>query len=222
MESRTAIVFGATGLVGHALTEELLKSELYAGIKIFVRNKTEYSSERTIEEYVIDFSKLNEYSEKITGEDLFVCLGTTIKKAGSVAKMQEIDRDIPVKIASIASANGVKRICVISSIGANAASSNYYLRIKGEMEEGILSLKFDSIGIVRPSMLLGTRKEKRTGEAIGKVFIKIFGFLLSGRFLKYRGIEAKNVAAAMISIMNNLTGKEIFESDKLQKIAGGK
>jgi hypothetical protein len=85
-----------------------------------------------------------------------------------------------------------------------------------------LSLKFDSIGIVRPSMLLGTRKEKRTGEAIGKVFIKIFGFLLSGRFLKYRGIEAKNVAVAMISIMNNLTGKEIFESDKLQKIAGGK
>jgi uncharacterized protein YbjT (DUF2867 family) len=222
MESRTAIVFGATGLVGHALVEELLKSELYNAIKIFVRNKTEYSSERTIEEYVIDFSKLNEYSEKITGEDLFVCLGTTIKKAGSVAKMEEIDRDIPLKIASIASANGVKRICVISSIGANAASSNYYLRIKGEMEEGILSLKFDSIGVVRPSMLLGTRKEKRTGEAIGKVFIKIFGFLLSGRFLKYRGIEAKNVAVAMISIMNNLTGKEIFESDKLQKIAGGK
>jgi uncharacterized protein YbjT (DUF2867 family) len=222
MESRTAIVFGATGLVGSALTEELLREELYVAIKIFVRNKTEYSSEQKIEEHIIDFSKLDEYSGIIKGEDLFICLGTTIKKAGSVAKMEETDRDIPLKIAAIASANEVKRICVISSIGANAASSNYYLRIKGEMEAGILNSKIDSVAIIRPSILLGARKEKRMGEAIGKIFIKIFGFLLSGKFLKYRGIEARNVAVAMVRIMNNLTGKEIIESDKLQRIAGRK
>ena len=222
MESRTAIVFGATGLVGSALTEELLRTEIYGAIKIFVRNKTDYSLEQKIDEHIIDFSKLDEYSGLIKGEDLFICLGTTIKKAGSVAKMEETDRDIPLKIAAIASANEVRRICVISSIGANAASSNYYLRIKGEMEAGILNSEIDSAAIIRPSVLLGARKEKRMGEAIGKIFIKIFGFLLSGKFLKYRGIEAKNVAIAMVRIMDNLAGKEIFESDKLQRIADRK
>jgi uncharacterized protein YbjT (DUF2867 family) len=222
MGSRTAIVFGATGLVGKALTANLLRSDIYDKIKIFVRSSSEFSAERKTEEHIIDFSKLDEYSGIITGDDLFICLGTTIKKAGTIGKMEVADRDIPVKIASVASANGVRRVCVISSIGANAASSNYYLRIKGEMEVGILNSKFESIAVVRPSVLLGTRKEKRAGEAAGKIFIKIFGFLLKGKFRKYRGIEAKDVAAAMVRIMQDLKGKEIFESDRLQEIADKK
>lgn len=216
MVKRTAIVFGATGLIGKSLVEELSVSGIYQLIKVFVRKKTDYSGKEKINEYLIDFSKLTEYSEMITGDDLFICLGTTIKKAGSVSKMEEIDRDLPVRISKIASENRVKGLAVVSSIGADSLSSNDYLRIKGEMERKIMALSFNTIAIVRPSILLGKREEKRFGESMGKVFIKLFGVVLLGKFRKYRGIEGKDVAKAMIRILNEKTGKEIFESDILK------
>jgi uncharacterized protein YbjT (DUF2867 family) len=153
------------------------------------------------------------------GDDLFICLGTTIKKAGSVKKMEEIDCDLPVKIAELASTNNVKRIAVVSSLGASASSKNYYLRIKGKMEEGIMKLNFENIAIVRPSMLLGERKEKRTGETVGKIVMKTFKPLLTGKLRKYRAIHGKDVARAMITILQNDPGKNIYESDEIQKIA---
>jgi len=222
MDARTAIVFGATGLIGRSLVNELTSSENYSLIKIFGRNEKRYSSVEKIREFVIDFNRLPDYSEQITGDDLFICLGTTIKKAGSVEKMEEIDRDIPIRIASIASANRVNRIAVVSSIGADPGSKNYYLRIKGEMERGVMTLNFKTIAVVRPSILFGERNERRMGEAIGKFMMKIFGIFLVGKYLKYRGIEGKAVASAMVKILSNRTGKEIYESDKLQKIAGSK
>ena len=162
----------------------------------------------------------------ISGDDLFICLGTTIKKAGSVSAMEEIDRDLPINIASIASGNSVEKIAVVSSVGANPDSSNYYLRIKGEMESGLMKLKFRTLIILRPSMLLGERNERRTGEEIGKTVMKILGIFLIGRLSKYKGIEAKKVAIAMVRAINEKTGTEIlnkkkkkYESDALKKIA---
>jgi uncharacterized protein YbjT (DUF2867 family) len=219
MEKRTAIVFGATGLIGRSLIDELSIYDTYDLIKVFVRKKTDLSEVGKIREYSIDFSNLNEYSEMITGDDLYICLGTTLKKAGSVSKMEEIDRDLPVSISKIASANRVKRVAVVSSIGADSDSSNNYLRMKGEMESQILALTFKTIAILRPSILLGKRKEKRIGESIGKVFIRLFGVFLAGKFRKYRGIEGKDVAKAMIRILNEKTGKEIFESDILERFS---
>jgi len=220
MDARTAIVFGATGLIGRSLVQELLSSDNYSVIKIFGRNEKRYTTVDKIREFVIDFNKLPDYSEQITGDDLYVCLGTTIKKAGSVEKMEEIDRDIPMRVASIASANRVSRLAVVSSIGADPQSKNYYLRIKGEMEKGVMALNFRTVAIVRPSILFGERNERRYGEEIGKFMMKIFGIFLTGKYSKYRGIEGKAVARAMVSILSNKTGKEIYESDKLQKIAG--
>ena len=153
------------------------------------------------------------------GDDVFICLGTTIKKAGSVKKMEEIDRDLPVMLASAAASNGVKRIAVVSSIGANTESANYYLRIKGEMEQEILKLKFENTAILRPSMLLGDRKEKRPGELAGKVVMKVFNPLLMGKMKKYRGIHGRDVARAMIAILQSKNVKNIYESDELQLIA---
>lgn len=219
MDTGTALVFGATGLVGNALVRALYDSGRYNKIRIFVRKATEFSVEPKIEEHQVDFYNLHKYSGMITGDDLYICTGTTIRKAGSVAKMEEIDRDLPVRISGIALANGVKKLAVVSSIGANQASSNYYLRIKGEMENGLLDLNFNSVIIARPSMLLGERKERRAGEAIGKVFMKIFGLLLSGKFLKYRGIKAEAVAKAMVILMQGEPGKRIVESDELQRIS---
>jgi uncharacterized protein YbjT (DUF2867 family) len=217
MNKRTALVFGSTGLVGNLLLEELVDSERYSAIKIFVRQSTGISVPG-VEEIIADFSDSENLAPKITGDDLFICLGTTIKKAGSVENMEKIDRDLPVKIAQMARSNGLKNVAAVSSIGASADSKNYYLRIKGEMEEGIMMQDFENIAIVRPSMLLGERKERRTGELVGKVVMKAFKPVLTGKLRKYRAIHGKDVARAMIIILEQKPGKKTYESDELQDI----
>jgi uncharacterized protein YbjT (DUF2867 family) len=216
---KTALLFGSTGLIGNLLLEELLASDSYTKVRIFVRQPTEVT-EAKVEEIIMDFAHPEQYSPLISGDDIYICLGTTIRKAGSVANMEKIDRDIPVKIAEIASTNRVRSLAVVSSIGANKASSNYYLRIKGEMEEEILRMEFENIAVVRPSMLLGERNERRAGELVGKVVMTAFSPLLAGKLKKFRAIHSRDVARAMIEITSKGTGKMIYESDQLRVIAG--
>jgi uncharacterized protein YbjT (DUF2867 family) len=216
MNNKTALVFGATGLIGNLLLDELIQSDEYQKIRIFVRQPMGISHPK-VEEFEVNFSDPETFAKQITGDDIFICLGTTIKKAGTIKKMEEIDRDLPVQIASAALKNGARKIAVVSSIGANAGSSNYYMRIKGEMEQEILKLKFENIAIVRPSMLLGERKEKRAGESAGKVVMKVFNPFLIGKMKKYRGIHARDVARAMISILQKEHSKNIYESDELKQ-----
>ena len=218
MNKRIALIFGSTGLVGNLLLEELIQSETYSAIKIFVRQTTGFSDPK-VKEIFIDFSNPEIFSAQITGNDLFICLGSTIKKAGSVANLEKIDRDLPIQVASIASDNGVEKVVVVSSVGANPGSGNYYLRIKGEMEKGILQLNFKQIAIVRPSILLGERKEKRTGEMVGKFVMKTFNPLLNGKLRKYRAIHGRDVARAMISALQKDTSISIYESVDLQRLA---
>lgn len=218
MEGKTAIIFGATGLVGNLLIEEMETSKKYSTIRIFVRQTTEITLPG-LEEIVTDFSDRESLAGQVRGDDLFICLGTTIKKAGSIANMEKIDRDLPVMLARMAHNNGTKRIAVVSSIGATTSSKNYYLRIKGEMEQGIIELGFERTVIVRPSMLLGDRKEKRAGEIIGKVMIKTVQPLLAGKMKKYRAIHGRDVARSMITLVQGEPGISIIESDELQRIA---
>ena len=218
MEGKTAIVFGATGLVGNLLLEELESCKTYSTIRIFVRQPTGISIPG-MEEIVTDFRDQQNLASQVRGDDLFICLGTTIRKAGSVANMEKIDRDLPVSVARMALENGARRIAVVSSIGANSLSRNYYLRIKGEMEEGIKKLGFATTVIVRPSMLLGDRKELRAGEMAGKVFMKAVQPLLTGKMKKYRAIHGRDVAKGMIALIQGEPGTRIIESDELQKIA---
>jgi uncharacterized protein YbjT (DUF2867 family) len=218
MNHRIAIVFGSTGLVGSHLQEELINSEYYSKIKTFVRKSSGVTNNK-VEEFLIDFDEPEVFSKNITGEDIFICLGTTLKKAGSIKKMEEIDRDLPIIIATIAKVNGVKKVAAVSSIGASTSSKNYYLRIKGEMEEGIIKLNFENYAIVRPSMLAGERKEKRTGEVIANVVMKIFNPVFIGKMEKYRSIYATDVAKSMIAILQKGQSKSIYESDELQRIA---
>ena len=218
MQRKIALVFGASGLIGKDLVEELCKSDRYNTVKIFVRKRTGLENESKIIEIISDFDNLKDQSAAISGDDLFICLGTTIKKAGSVQRVDEIDRDLPVQIATFASENSVARIAVVSSLGASAASSNNYLRIKGEMEQGLMKLKFQTSIIARPSILLGKRGERRPLEEISKSAMKILGLLLIGRLKKYRGIQGKVVSIAMIKAINIKTGIHILESDVLQQI----
>lgn len=218
MEGKTAIVFGATGLVGNLLLEELETSKSYSTIRIFVRQPTGITTPG-LEEIVTDFSDPAALAGKVTGDDLFICLGTTIRKAGSITNMEKIDRDLPVMVAQMAKSKGARRVAVVSSIGASPLSKNYYLRIKGEMEEGIKKLGFEKTVIVRPSMLLGDRKELRAGEMVGKVFMKTVKPLLAGKMKKYRAIHGRDVAKGMVALIQGESGLNIVESDELQLIA---
>ncbi len=216
LADRKALVFGASGLVGKYLIDELNDHYSYSFVKVFTRRPLEFNKLK-LEEVIIDPASLEEKAHLITGDDLFICLGTTIRKAGSVKKVEEIDRDYAVRIAQIAHANGVTRVAVISSLGANPSSHNYYLRIKGEMEEQIRQIPFDQIVIVRPSILFGKRSEFRLGEIFGRIFMKAFGFLLFGPARKYRGIHGHTVALAMIALIRSRQRKIVYQSDELQK-----
>jgi len=214
---KTALVFGATGLVGSFLVDELSKNSIYEKIIVFNRKKQNYSNNNIVE-ILVDFDKLSEYVHEFKGHDAFCCLGTTIKKAGTKEKFFKIDHDLPVEIAKICSTNKVDNFIAISSIGANSKSSNNYLRTKGLMETHILEFDFTKIAFVRPSILLGPRKEFRFGEIFGRLFMSIFNFLFFGKLKKYRGIHAVSVAKSMIEIANMPTNKIYFESDELAEI----
>lgn len=218
MVKKTALLFGSTGLVGNLLLEELIQSEIYTGIKTFVRQPTGITNPK-VEEIVMDFSVPEDYADRLKGDDLYICLGSTIRKAGSIENFGKIDRDLPVKLATIAKKNGINRVAVVSSIGAKTSSGNYYLRVKGEMEHAISRLDFGQVVIARPSMLLGERTERRPAETIGKIFMKLADPLISGKFRKYKAIHGRDVARAMISAMQKNSSKSVYESDELQLLA---
>ncbi len=217
LNKRKALVLGASGLVGSELVEILEHDPIYSAIVIVGRTSLNIKNPKVIEQ-LIDFNRLDDFADVFQGNDLFICLGTTIKKAGSVGQVEIIDRDWPVKIAQIAHKNGITKIAVVSSMGANPSSRNYYLRIKGEMEEGIRKINFDQTVIVRPSMLLGARKEFRLAESIAKGVMKGLGFLMIGPALKYKGIEAQTVARAMIELLHSSDTDIVYLSDRLQKL----
>ncbi len=214
-KEKTALVFGATGLVGSELTKLLLSNDHYDLVRIFVRNKTDIQHPKLLQ-VVNSLDNPDEIASEITGDDLYCCLGTTREKAGSREAFEWVDLHLPLKIASIALKNEVRKFLVVSSIGAKPSSRNFYLRTKGNMEKGILALNFENICIVRPSILLGQREERRLGEEAGKIIIRIFSFLLNGPLKKYKGIQAETVARAMIRLANTVNKRVILESHKLQ------
>lgn len=208
----TATVFGSTGLVGAKLIELLGKDEDYE--KIFAPNRREVSfNDDKIIVQKIDFSALDTYPELFEVDHLFICLGTTIKKAGSKEKFKAVDLDLPKEIAKQAKAD---KLVMISSIGANTNSSNFYLKTKGEAEKAVLEHGPSCTHIVRPSMLLGDRKESRLGETIGKVLLKLFDPLMLGPLKKYRGVYDEEVAMAMLVLAKSVNSPQILESDQIK------
>ncbi len=220
LKNRVALVFGASGLVGNQLVRKLITDEECSSVVVFVRKPIDFKHPK-VKEQLFDVNMPEEFADMIRGDELYICLGTTIRKAGSVARVEEIDRDLPIRIAQAAFKNGVKRIAVVSSMGANPDSRNYYMRIKGQMEKGIREIKFDQTVIARPSMLLGNRTEFRFGEFVAKGFMKVIGFLLTGPLSKYRGIEGATVAAAMIVLIRSSNSEIVYPSDVLEKSGKG-
>jgi uncharacterized protein YbjT (DUF2867 family) len=215
---KTAIVIGATGLVGNKIVSKLLNDSRYEKIKVFGRRALKISNSK-LEEYIIDFDHLEDWKQKITGDELYSALGTTIKKAGSKEAQNKIDFSYQYEMARIASENNVNKMLLVSSLGANSKSGNFYLRIKGELEDAALELPFKNIFIFRPSILMGDRTEKRFGESVGINLAKIFSKIPPLK--KYRPVKAEEVAESMIKSANIESNIkiEIIESEKIFEIA---
>ncbi|MCX6266483.1 MAG: oxidoreductase [Bacteroidetes bacterium] len=214
-DKKTAIISGATGLVGEQLLKQLLSDPVYVKVIVIVRKPMEITHSK-LEQRVIDFGQLPSALAGLTADHGFCCLGTTLKSAGSKEKQYIIDHDYVVAFANGCHQAGANWFAVVSSIGANAASSNFYLRTKGEMERDLQKIPFKGISILQPSFLLGSRKEFRSGEKAGIAMMRFLGPLMIGGLRKYRGVQAATVAGCMITRLKAETkGVKIIRSDKI-------
>jgi len=217
--TKTAIIIGSTGLTGSHLLKILLNSDVYDKVISFVRRSSKISHPKLIQ-HIVDFDDTDTYNDYMEGNDMFCCLGTTIKKAGSQEAFEKVDLTYPIHFAKAAAVRGVKQFSIISSIGANPESGNFYLRTKGKCEEELRKLPFQSISIFRPSLLEGNRKEFRIGERMAEYAMKVLSVFFIGRLKKYRPIKAKKVAESMYRIaQQNTVGFHIYESDEIANIA---
>lgn len=201
--SKIALIAGASGLVGSYCLDYLLESDRYEKVICLTRRAIANSSPK-LQQVIADTNNLTEKLNHIKADEVYCCIGTTIKKASSQEAFKLVDFTYVKILAEQTKFNGATSFAVVSSIGANEASSNFYLRTKGEMENAVKACAFSKTIILRPSMLLGPRNEFRFGELVGKVFMKNFSFLFIGKLKCYKAIEATQVAKALI----NYTQKE--------------
>ena len=212
--SKVALVAGSTGLIGNLLINILKEDDQYHQIKCLTRRPLNIQDQR-IEEIKTDGDNLSELGDRLKADDIFCCLGTTIKKAGTKEAFRKVDFDYPLDLAKTTKQLGASQYLLVSALGADHDSSVFYNRVKGELEREISKVEFSIFHIFRPSLLLGERQEKRLGEDIGKVFFKWFGFIVPK---KYKAIDANRVARAMAQMAKQETkGKFIHESKELQK-----
>jgi uncharacterized protein YbjT (DUF2867 family) len=214
---KTALLFGASGLVGSHVLNQLIINNNYSKIKLFVRSSINISDPK-IEIIQTDFNNLENHREDIKGEDCFFCIGTTKKNSPDKNEYKRVELEVPKQIAQIAKSNLVNSFVFISSGYADSKSSGNYLKFKGEVEEELKRLNFPKLGIMRPSFLLGDRKEKRIGEKIGIFVFKLLSPLFLGPLKKMKPIHSATVAKAMIAITQNDSSKTIFESNEISEI----
>ena len=200
MQSLTAVVLGATGFIGEQLVQQLLNDSTFSKVRILVRRPVKLSHPK-LEAEIVNFENLAEYRHKLgRGDCIFCCIGTTQKKVkGDKNAYRKIDVDIPVNAAKMGKDAGFTNYLLVSAVGADAHSKNFYLRLKGEVEREIADLKFKSFHAFRPSILLGERKEFRFAELLGKGVMQGLSSLFIGNLKKYKGIEGANVARAMVA-----------------------
>jgi len=215
---KTALLFGASGLVGNHLLNQLISNNNYSNIKLFVRSSIDISDPK-IEIIQTDFNNLENHKEDIKGDDCFFCIGTTKKNSPDKNEYKRVELDVPKQIAQITKSNSVNSFVFISSGYADPKSSGDYLKFKGEVEEELKRLNFQKLGIMRPSFLLGDRKEKRIGEQIGIFVFKLLSPLFLGPLKKMKPIQSATVAKAMIAITQNKVSKTIFESDEIADLS---
>jgi len=203
-DKKTAVIFGASGLVGGHCLRLLLERETYHQVLSFGRRKVPINHEK-LTQYIIDFEKMDLFSDKIKGEDVFICLGTTRKKAGR-AGFIKVDFDYSFQAAKFAVMNGANQILLVSSVGADTESFLLYSKTKGQLEEAVKRLPFWATHILQPSILLGNRGENRVGERIASTISSTINRLSEGILGIYTPIEAETVAKAMVQLAQGIEG----------------
>ncbi len=208
---KTALIIGATGLVGKEVLKQALEDPVYSKVKILVRNPQEIKDSK-LEELVIDFRKLEQYENEFAVDHIYCCLGTTIKKAKTKEKFRLVDYEYPLLAARL-SKGKAEKFLVISAQGANPDSPFFYNKVKGELERDLIALNLLNLIIFRPSLLLGDRKEDRPMEKVAGNIMRVINPLFMGPLKKYAAIKASYVAECMIS-----AAKGIFLFEDLEYI----
>ena len=215
-----SMVVGSTGLVGKSVVNHLIEKDI--SVLALVRND-QVSNNSLLNYYKIDFDDL-QFSDEVFSDikDIFICLGTTIKKAGSKDAFQKVDITYCYEIAKQAHASGVKNLSIVTSLGSDSNAANFYLKSKGMIEDKITKIDFDSISIHRPGLLIGARNEMRLGEFIGqKIFPYFIDPFLMGSIRKYRSIKGDTLAKAMVNLSGYREGINYYYFDDFNKSAKG-
>lgn len=221
MNDLTAVIIGATGLTGNLVLEELLRDNDFKTVRILVRRTVKIIHPK-LEQEIINFNDLDDYTKKFgEGDVIFCCIGTTQKKVkGDKELYKQIDYDIPINAASIGIAKGFKKFLIVSAIGANENSSNFYVSLKGKIENALKQFHFDSLDIFQPSLLNGNRNETRVLEKMIQGVMDIVSFLFLGPLKKYHAIGADNVAKSMVyAAKQNKSGVHYYTYQEMMEMA---
>ncbi|OIQ23836.1 NAD(P)H-binding protein [Lacinutrix sp. MedPE-SW] len=215
---KTAIILGASGLTGGLLLDQLIDDERYESIKLFSRSKIEGLPSK-VTQFIGDLLEIEQFKNNFTGDQVFCCIGTTKAKTPDKDLYKKIDYGIPVSAAKLAKANGIETFLVISALGADAKSSVFYNKTKGEMERDVLKQDIKKTFIFQPSLIGGNREESRTLEDIGKAIFRVIQPLFFGKLKKYKITNPKRMAKAMINLANSKNYSEvIITSNDIKRI----
>jgi uncharacterized protein YbjT (DUF2867 family) len=211
---KTALIAGSTGLIGKQLLQLLLDDAHYTLVKAISRKPLAISHPK-LQNIVADLSTLSEQYDQLKADDVFCCLGTTIKQAGSKEAFRKVDYEYPLELAKLCKNQGASQYLIITALGSDAHSKIFYNQVKGQVEAAIDQVGFQSYHIFRPSLLLGERTENRPGEGAATAVYTALGFLIP---LKYKAIDSGKVAKGMLHFAKqNLSGRFIHESKELQQ-----
>lgn len=215
---RSALVLGATGLVGQQVVRQLLARPEYQTVTALVRRPLPYTHPK-LTAVIVDFDRLDQHFDRFGVDDLFCCLGTTMKQAGSREAFRRVDFEYPLAAARLAQAAGVQRYLLVSSMGADARSAVFYSRVKGEVEEAVAEVGLPMLAIFRPSLLLGERPERRLGESLLAAVSQPVSGLMAGPLARYRPIQSETVARAMVQVaLRESAGIHRYRSDQIDAL----
>ena len=216
--SRTALVAGGSGLVGGLLLRQLLEDADYDRVTALTRRTLALTHKKLVQR-VVDFDRLAEVSDFPRVHDVFCCLGTTIKQAGSQEAFRKVDLTYVAELGRMAVRHRASQFLLVTAIGSDPGSRVFYNRVKGDAEEAVRRLQFDGIQIFRPSLLLGARTQNRPAERIAMVLSPLVGWMLVGSLARYRPIKAATVARAMVRIAREARrGTHVYESDTIRRL----
>lgn len=213
---RSMVLLGASGLVGGKLLRRVSEAATYASVAVLTRRPLGVAAGK-VREHVVDFDRPETFREHVAVDDVFCCLGTTIKKAGSRAAFRKVDLEAPLAVAKAARDAGATRYIIVTAVGASPKSGVFYNRVKGEVEAGLRALKFPrGVKILHPSLIMGERAERRAAESVAMTLMGATRGLFVGSLERYRAIDADDVAAAMVGAASDpSTDDAVYEGARL-------